>query len=301
MYNKVLVTGGSGFLGKRLKLVKPEWLYLNSNQVDLTKKGNLYEYLKDNNIDAVIHLAAKTGGIKHSVENQSDFHYYNSIMGINVLRECYEANITRVLSCLSTCCYPNLTNSYPMKETQFLDGEPTETNYGYALAKRELYEQSNFYRKFYNLNYSTFTPSNLYGPEANFDDNSSHFIASLIKKIYHSKNRENITLYGSGTPTRQHLYVDDLAKLIPELLYKHNTSLPINVAPKENFTIKEISEIAVKEIGKNISINFNNKLDGQIRKDVDNSELLKLCKDTSFTPLSKGIKLTYEWYSENVK
>lgn len=301
MYNKVLVTGGNGFLGKRLKITKPEWNYLSSKEVDLTKPNELYSYIKDHKVDAVIHLAAKTGGIKHSVENQSDFHYYNSIMGTNLLRECHKAGIGRVLSCLSTCCYPDVTDNYPMNEGQFLDGEPTNTNYGYALAKRELYKQTNFYRKFYNLNYSTFTPCNLYGPEANFNDTSSHFIASLIKKIYLAKDGENIELYGSGMPKRQHLYIDDLAKLIPELLNKHNTEIPINIAPKENLSISEISNIALKSIEKKVNIVFNNKLDGQIRKDVDNTQLLKLCGDISFTTLSDGIKKTYKWYSENVK
>jgi len=298
---KVLVTGGSGFLGKRLKLVEPKWMYLSSSELDLTKKGGLYEYLKDNNIEAVINLAAKTGGIKDNVKNQSDFYYYNSIISKNVLRECYEAKISRVLSCLSTCCYPDVSDSYPMKEEQLLDGEPTETNYGYALAKRELYRQTNFYRNFYNLNYSTFTPCNLYGPEANFDDDSSHFIASLIKKIYYAKNEENIELYGSGKPTRQHLYIDDLAKIIPKLLYYHNSEIPINVAPKENLSIKQISNIAIKKINKNLNVTFNNNLDGQIRKDVDNSKLLNLLGDISFTSLEDGIKLTYDWYVGSIK
>jgi len=298
---KVLVTGGSGFLGKRLKLVEPKWMYLSSSELDLTKKGGLYEYLKDNNIEAVINLAAKTGGIKDNVKNQSDFYYYNSIISKNVLRECYEAKISRVLSCLSTCCYPDVSDSYPMKEEQLLDGEPTETNYGYALAKRELYRQTNFYRNFYNLNYSTFTPCNLYGPEANFDDDSSHFIASLIKKIYYAKNEENIELYGSGKPTRQHLYIDDLAKIIPKLLYYHNSEIPINVAPKENLSIKQISNIAIKKINKNLNVTFNNNLDGQIRKDVDNSRLLNLLGDISFTSLEDGIKLTYDWYVGSIK
>lgn len=298
---KVLVAGGSGFLGKRLKLVEPKWIYLSSNELDLTKKGGLYEYLKDNNIEAVINLAAKTGGIKDNVKNQSDFYYYNSIISKNILRECYEAKIPRVLSCLSTCCYPDVSDSYPMKEEQLLDGEPTETNYGYALAKRELYRQTNFYRNFYNLNYSTFTPCNLYGPEANFDDDSSHFIASLIKKIFYAKNEENIELYGSGKPTRQHLYIDDLAKIIPKLLYYHNSEIPINVAPKENLSIKEISNIAIKKINKNLNVTFNNNLDGQIRKDVDNSRLLNLLGDISFTSLEDGIKLTYDWYVGSIK
>lgn len=301
LYNRVVVTGGSGFLGKRLKLVKNDWIYLSSKDIDLTKPDEFFNFLKDSKADAVVHLAAKTGGIKHSVENQSDFHYYNSLISTNVLKQAKDSGVKRVLSCLSTCCYPDIAKAYPMKEEQFLEGEPTSTNYGYALAKRELFNQTNFYRKFYNLNYSTFTPCNLYGPDANFNEDSSHFIASLLKKIHDSRDGEEIVLYGSGKPLRQHLYIDDLAEIVPILLNNHNTEVPINVSTAENLSIKDISEIAVKKINKNIIIKFNNNLDGQMRKDVDNTKLLSLIGNYRFTTLDVGLKKTYHWYMENIK
>jgi GDP-L-fucose synthase len=295
-YKAVVVTGGTGFLGSRLKIIKPDWIYLSSKDIDLTKTKKFTEFLLDNKTEAVIHLAAKTGGILKSIKNQSDFHYYNSLISMNVLKQSYEAGVSRILSCLSTCCYPNIAQSYPMKESFFLSGVPTESNYGYALAKRELYIQTNFYRKFYNLNYSTFTPCNLYGPGSNFDDEDSHFIASLIKKLVNSMDIDKIKLLGTGSPLRQHLYIDDLAKLIPVLLVHHNTDVPVNIAPIENYSIKELSELAVRLVGKKITVEFTNSTDGQIRKDVDNNYLMLLLDCINFTSIEEGLIKTIEWY-----
>jgi len=295
-YKEVVVTGGTGFLGERLKIIKPDWIYLSSKDIDLTKPKIFSEFLLDNKTEAVIHLAAKTGGIEKSIKNQSDFHFYNSLMSMNVLRQSFESGVSRVLSCLSTCCYPDISQSYPMKESFILSGVPTESNYGYALAKRELYIQTNFYRKFYNLNYSTFTPCNLYGPGSNFDNEGSHFIASLIKKLVNSKNTNNIKLLGTGSPLRQHLFIDDLAKLIPLLLLHHNTDVPVNIAPNENYSIKELAQIAVKLFGKKITIDFTNTTDGQFRKDVDNNYLILLLNNIKFTSIEEGLIKTIEWY-----
>jgi GDP-L-fucose synthase len=300
-YKEVVVTGGTGFLGTRLKIIKPDWIYLSSKDIDLTKTRNFSEFLLDYKIEAVIHLAAKTGGIEKSIKNQSDFHFYNSLISMNVLRQSYEAGVSRVLSCLSTCCYPDISQSYPMKESFILSGVPTESNYGYALAKRELYNQTNFYRKIYNLNYSTFTPCNLYGPGSNFDNEGSHFIASLIKKLVNSKDGDIIKLLGTGRPLRQHLYIDDLAKLIPFLLLDHNTEVPINIAPIENYSINEISELAVKLVDKKIKIEYTNTTDGQLRKDVDNNHLMLLANNISFTSIEEGLIKTIEWYKLNSK
>jgi GDP-L-fucose synthase len=300
-YNKVIVTGGSGFLGKRLKILKPNWIYLSSKDVDLSSSTHFYEFLQDIKADAVINLAAKTGGIKHSVENQADFYYENSLISLNVVKQSQKANIKRLLSCLSTCCYPDVSKNYPMNEEEFLLGEPTQTNYGYALAKRELYRQTNFYRQFYGLNYSTFTPCNLYGPNANFGEDTSHFIASLIKKIHFSKDGETITLFGTGKPLRQHLYIDDLAKIVVMLLDSHNSDVPLNIAPQENLSIKDIANIALSVLNKNVKINFNNQFEGQFRKDVDNTKLLNLIGSFEWTPIHVGLKHTYDWFLENTK
>ena len=217
-FNKVLVTGGTGFVGRRLKKIKPDWIYMSSDDCDLTDARKLRKYLDDIKPDAVIHLAARAGGIKDSSENQSEFYYLNSIININIIHECYKAGIKRLLSCLSTCCFPDVSDSYPMTEEGLLKGEPTLTNYCYGYAKRNLFVQSKWYSKDYGVIYNTFTPSNLYGPENHFNLNKGHLISSMVKKFYEAKDGDTLTFWGTGNPLRQHLYVDDLVKIIVFLL-----------------------------------------------------------------------------------
>lgn len=295
-YNTVLVTGGTGFLGKRLSLFRPEWNYISSKDLNLLDLNNCINFFSKNKFDAVIHLAAKTGGIEESVNNQAEMYFLNSIMNNNIVYACQKNKIKRLLSCLSTCCYPDIADSYPMKEDKFLDGEVTDANYGYGLAKRELFRQSNFCRKFYDLNYSCFTPCNLYGPDSNFNDKHSHFIASILKKVHLAKDGQVIEVFGNGQGYRQHLYIDDLAKLIPEILNRHNSSSPLNVSSEENFKIEEIIDIVKKILNKNVKIKYTNNFSGQFRKDVSIANLNKLIPNIKFTTLKEGIKKTYNWF-----
>ncbi len=296
MYSNVLVTGGSGFVGQALKSYQPNWVFLSSNDCDLTNSLQFYEYLSDTRPQAIVHLAARVGGIRDNANNQAEFLYLNNLINLNVIHQSYRANIRRVLSCLSTCCFPENSDVYPMDEDDLLRGEPTETNYCYAYAKRMLFLQSKYYSKCYRLTYNTFTPANIYGPNNSFDYNDSHFISCMIRKFYEAKPGDTLTFWGSGNPLRQHLYVDDLARIIPLLLNKHNTDQPLVVSPDENLSISEIINIFEKIVNKKVSIEFNNSLDGQYRKDAINSRLLKLIGNFAFTPIQQGLQDTYDWY-----
>ncbi len=299
MYDKVLVTGGSGFVGKRLKLIKPDWVYMSSKDCDLTDKQEFSDYLRHVNPDAVIHLAARVGGIKEASQNQSEFFYLNSLINLNVIHESYKAGIKRVLSCLSTCVFPDINDRYPMTEGDLLKGEPTRTNYCYGYAKRNLYIQSKWYSKEYGVCYNTFTPSNIYGPDNKSDFDKGHLISSMIKKFDEAEDGDTLTFWGTGNPLRQHLYVDDLAIIIPRLLEEHTSDLALIVAPNENLSIKEIVQTYYEIEGKNLEIEFNNKLDGQYRKDGSNQNLLNLINNFKFTSLREGLELTREWYKNN--
>ena len=295
-YNNVLVTGGSGFVGKRLSIIKPKWNYISSKDLNLLNLDACMNFFSVNKFDAVIHLAAKTGGIEESVNNQSEMYFLNSIMNNNIVYACQKNKIKRLLSCLSTCSYQDIANSYPMKEDIFLEGEVTDSNYGYGLSKRELFRQSNFCRKFYDLNYSCFTPCNLYGPDSNFNEKKSHFIASMLKKIHLAKDGQVIEVFGNGESYRQHLYIDDLARIIPQMLIFHNSSLPLNVASEDNLQIKEIINIIQKVLKKRIEIKFTNNFLGQFRKDVSILNLKQLIPNIELTTLEEGILQTYKWF-----
>ncbi len=299
MFEKVLVTGGSGFVGKRLRLLKPDWVYMSSDDCDLMNMKDIKNYLNKIKPEAIIHLAARVGGIKEASENQSDFFYKNSLININLIHAAYQANIKRVLSCLSTCCFPSVNETYPMVEEDLMVGEPEEINECYSYAKRNLYIQSKWYSREYGLNYNTFTPSNIYGPDNVFDLNKGHLISSMIRKFTEANPGSELTFWGTGKPLRQHIYVDDLAKIIVLLLEKHNTNHPIIVAPNENLSIKEIIDVCNKISGKNMKISFNNYLDGQYRKDGSNKRLLDIVGDFNFTSFEEGLEKTYSWYQKN--
>lgn len=296
---KVLVTGGSGFLGHRLKLYNPDWIYASSKDCDLIDPSSVGDFFEKMKPDTVVHLAGRVGGIKENTNNQGSFFYENTMINTNVIHAAYKAGIKRVLSSLSTCAFPDHLSTYPFEEEQLFQGAPAKTNFSYGIAKRSLHIQSCAYREQYNLNYSTFCPSNLYGPGDHFGEEGSHYVASLIHKVAMAKDGDTIELWGSGLPLRQQLYVDDLCKIIPLLLEKHNTAVPLIVAPTKNLSILEMARILIKKIDKDITISFDGKMDGQFRKDGNNDKFLKLAGGFQFMPFDEGVKLTYEWYLKN--
>lgn len=296
---KVLVTGGSGFLGKALQKVRPDWIYLSSKDCDLRSKRWTFKKFGEIKPDAIIHLAGRVGGIKENAAKQAEFYYDNIAMNTNVIHCAQVLGINRVLSSLTTCSFPDVVDKYPFTEKDILKGSPAETNLSYGFAKRGLYIMSNAYRKQYGLNYSTFCPSNIYGPEDNFDLESSHFVPAMIRKFAEVEAGDKMVFWGTGSPLRQQLYVDDLAEIIPLLLEKHNSDVPIIVAPDENLSIVEMINICDILTGKDPHVSFNGELDGQYRKDGSNAELKKLIGDYQFTPFRRGLLKTIKWYKEN--
>ena len=295
---KVLVTGGTGFVGKRLRLIKPDWTYVGSKDCDLTSLSDFESLLSKESPDAIVHLAAYVGGIKRNASQQIEFYEKNTLINTNVLIGARRSGIQRVLSSLSTCAYPDISNIYPYGPDTIHNGPPAKTNFTYGYTKRCLHVHSVACYEQLNLDYTTFVPSNLYGPDDNFDFDTSHFIPSLIRKICESKNGDTIEMWGTGKPLRQHLFVDDLARLIPKMLDDHLSSVPLVVAPQENLSIKDVCDIAANCLGVDRKFIFNGKLDGQFRKDASNNDLLKLFPSFSFTPLEQGIKETYDWYRQ---
>ena len=293
---RVLVTGASGFLGKRLKKHKPEWFYVSTKDYNLLSMGNCNRMIYETKPDAVIHLAAKVGGIKANTEQQADFLYLNMTINSNVIEAAKQCGIKRLLASLSTCAFPDILDNYPFVEEDLHKGPPAASNLSYGFSKRLLQVQCLSYRNQYGLNYSTFCPSNLYGPEDHFNQESSHFVASLITKLSKAKSGDTIEIWGTGKPLRQQLYVDDLCKIIVLLLEKHHTEQPIIVAPDENLSIEEMCNIGAKCVRKEINFVYNGKYDGQFRKDGSNKLLKQLIGDFKFTKFEDGFKKTYKEY-----
>lgn len=295
----ILVTGGTGFVGRRLQKYQPQWVYISSKDYDLTVPHQVESmFLDHKNVEAVIHLAGKVGGIKDNANRQAEYYYQNVLINTNVIHQAYVAGVTRLLASLSTCAYPDNLDKYPFTEADFLRGEPAHTNFSYGYAKRMLHVQCQAYRRQYGVNYSTFCPTNIYGEGDNFDSLSSHFVAALITKVAQAKDGDTIELWGTGTPLRQQLYVDDLCEMIPLLLKKHNTVEPLIVAPDENLSIAEMSALLTSQLHKNIKIVYNNKLDGQFRKDGSNQKLKKIIGNCEFTKFKEGVLKTYNEYEK---
>lgn len=295
----MLVLGGSGFVGRRLNFQRPHWNYISSADCDLKDPGATRELFEDIKPKAVIHLAGRVGGIKDNATHQAEYYYENVMINTNVVHQAYLSGIGRLLASLSTCAYPDNMETYPFSEEDFLCGPPAYTNFSYGYAKRMLHIQCQAYRKQYGVNYSTFCPTNIYGSGDHFGSSSSHFVAALITKIAKAKDGDTIELWGTGTPLRQQLYVDDLCEIIPMLLEKHNSDEPLIVAPNENLSIKEMTRILLSQVHKNIETVYNNKLNGQFRKDGNNKRLKEIIGNYHFTTFQEGVLKTYDDYRES--
>jgi len=298
---KVLVTGGSGFVGKRLRAIRPDWIYPTRRELDLTCWERTFNYLIDEQPDAVVHLAAKVGGIKDNAEHPADFYEQNSRMNTNIVEACRETGVKRLLASLSTCAFPDiLYEGYPFTEKSIFNGPPARTNRAYGFTKRALYVHILACRDQFGLDYSCFSPSNLYGPEDNFDTDKSHFLPAAIRKLHEAEAGDEVEFWGTGKPLRQQLYVDDLCRAIPELLDKHHSDDAVIISPDFQYSIKEMVSLCRDMMNKDVSVSYNGKLDGQYRKDGSNAKFKELCPQFVFTPIEEGLQRTYEWYKESI-
>ncbi len=300
-YKKIICTGGSGMVGKSLKKIMPNVIYLSSKDYDLTSSLEVEKMFKDLNPDCVIHLAAKVGGILDNINKPAEYFTKNILMNTLILEYAHKNKVNRFISTLSTCIYPDKSELYPMKENKLHDGQPTPTNYEYGYAKRCLAVQTDAYNKQYDTKYQYLIPCNLYGEFDKYGDNS-HFIAALIKKIHFAKKNgdDKIVLFGTGKPLRQFMHSDDLARVIKQCL-ENDIYENMNVATEENLSIKQMAEIALDACGaNNLTIHFDSAYpDGQYRKDVSIDLLKRTIPDFTTIDLYSGIKQTYSYIKDN--
>lgn len=290
---RILVTGGSGLVGKYLQKILPDAFYMSTKDGDLTDIKFVRWMISSHTPDVVIHLAAKVGGIKDNIAKPVDYFEDNILMNTNILKVSHEYKVKQFIGVLSTCIYPDTVKKYPMKEEDMFLGPPTPTNFSYGYAKRCLAVQIDAYNEQYGTKYNYLIPCNLYGEFDNFEnENKMHFITALLHKIRNAKDNK-IELLGTGKPLRQFMYAGDFANII-KLVIDNKITENFNVAPNFNYSIKEMAELAVQTINPKLEINFSNpELDGQYRKDVDNDKMIKLLPDFKFTGLEEGILKTY--------
>lgn len=295
-YNKIVVTGGSGMVGKSLKKYLTDAIFLSSKDYDLTVEDEVDNMFFDLRPDVVIHLSAKVGGIMDNINKPYEYFTQNVLMNTLLVDRSILYGVKRFIGILSTCAYPDMVDSYPMTESQLHIGPPSPTNLSYGYAKRAMAVQIDACNAQFGLKYQYLLPCNLYGENDNFSE-SGHFVASLLRKIIDLKNTgsKKLTLFGSGSPLRQFMYSDDLANVIYTCL-TNEIYENMNVATKENLTIRQIAEMALNVLGLNdVEIVFDtSKPDGQYRKDVSVDLLYKHIPEFNPVSFEKGIKLVYD-------
>lgn len=300
---KILVTGGAGFLGssviKKLEengADRENIRIPRSKDADLRKWESCVDAVKD--IDIIIHLAAKVGGIGFNQNFPATLFYDNAIMGIQLMEAARQENVEKFVAIGTICAYPKFT-PVPFKEEELWNGYPEETNAPYGLAKKMMLVQSQAYRQQYGFNSIFLLPVNLYGPGDNFDPCCSHVIPALVKKCVDAieEERDEITIWGTGKPTREFLYVEDAAEGIVLAAEKYNKSKPVNLGAGFEISIKDLVDVIVKLTGFKGKIVWDrSRPDGQPRRCLDTSRAEKEFGFKARTGFEEGLRKTVEWY-----
>ena len=299
----ILVTGGAGFLGSQVVshllecgADKEKIIIPRSKDCDLRTWENCTESVKG--IDIVIHLAAKVGGIGYNREHPAELFYDNAIMGIQLMEAARLAGVKKFVAVGTVCAYPKFT-PVPFSEEELWNGYPEETNAPYGLAKKMMLVQAQAYRAQYDFNAIFLLPVNLYGPGDNFNPESSHVIPALIKKFVEAKknNEKKVVVWGTGSASREFLYVKDAGQAIVLATEKYNGVEPVNIGAAKEISIKNLVEI-IREITeyKGDVVWDTEKPDGQPRRCLDTSRAKREFGFEAFTPFEKGLRETIEWY-----
>jgi len=300
---RVMVTGGAGFLGsavvRRLREAGADDVFVPKvEEYDLRARTDIDRALADGKPDLVIHLAAVVGGIGANRENPGRFFYDNAIMGIQLIEQARLAGVAKLLTVGTVCAYPKLT-PVPFHENDIWNGYPEETNAPYGLAKKMLLVQSQAYRDQYGFNAIYLIPVNLYGPGDNFDPASSHVIPALIKKCVDAREAGDafIEAWGTGSASREFLYVEDAARGIVLAAERYDGREPVNLGVGGEITIRSLTELIVRLTGFQGEVRWDpSKPDGQPRRALDTSRARERFGFVAGTSFEDGLRATIDWY-----
>jgi GDP-L-fucose synthase len=303
--NKILVTGSNGLVGSALKkILGDNQIYHTKEDINLLDNKKTIDYItyhvKHNNIDTVIHCAAKVGGVQANMKNNKGFFIDNFIINNNIIESCFKNEIPNFVNLLSTCIFPDKNITFPLTPNQIDQGPPHFSNHGYSYAKRLSGYQTNIIKKVLNANWVSVVPTNVYGINDNFHLDDGHMIPAMIHRAHLSKqNSEKMVIWGDGSPLRQVIYSEDLARLIMWSLDNWKSDEPFMAINKQEHSILEIAKIICNKL----DIDFNNiifdntKPMGQYRKPA----ISNVPENFEFTDLSDGIEKTVKWFQENYK
>lgn len=295
-----LITGGHGLVGSYIKYgLKP-----TKKELNLLDYNNIRSYIEQKNIDTIIHCAAKVGGVQGNKQYMFDFFLENMIINTNIFRACKEFDIIqKALFLISTCAFPKNAR-LPLEEISLHEGEPHETNYGYAYAKRMIEVGSRSLKQQYNIHTNCLIPCNLYGQQDNYNLNNGHVIPSLIHKCYLAKiNNTAFEIWGSGKAEREFIYAKDIADII-DITIRDNLTIdgPIIISPDDIFTIEQIVQTIIKIMQFKGKVFFDSsKPEGILKKNSSNKKFRQYFSNFKFTDLETGLALTIEYFLQNFK
>lgn len=303
--SKVYVAGHRGLVGSSILKALQEkgftnLVYRTSSELDLTDKAQVDKFFLEEKPEYVFLAAAKVGGIVANNEYPADFIRDNLLIQTNVIDAAYRNNAEKLLFLGSTCIYPKMADQ-PLKEEYLLTGELEPTNEPYAIAKIAGIKMCQSYNRQYGTKYISVMPTNLYGPNDNFDLHTSHVLPALIRKFHEAKENSNpyVEVWGTGTPKREFLYSEDLADACLFLMDTYEGNEIVNIGVGEDISIKELAENIKSVVGYKGEIQFDiTKPDGTPRKLVDVTKLNSLGWKAT-TNLDKGLKRAYQWFLEN--
>jgi len=302
MRKDLLVTGGTGMVGRAVERNLPDGtqaVFISSKQFDLRKKADARNMMRTYKPKAVIHLAARVGGVKANTEFVADFFNENILINTNVLMAAHALDVNNVVSLLSTCVYPDSKwVNYPLSEDQLHHGPPHESNFGYAYAKRMVEVQSRAFRQQYKRNFTTAIPNNIYGEEDNFDLEDSHVLPAIIRKIYEAKHlKKTPTFWGNGQALREFTLADDIAVCLLKMTGEfgcdvYDSVVPCNIGTDEEVSIKHAVDLVAQIMEYKGPICWDEtKPSGQHRKPSQGSRI-----PHKYTSLKDGLKQTCDWF-----
>ena len=305
--DKIYVAGHRGLVGSAIVRSLKEKGYENvigrtHKELDLTDQAMVRAFFEEERPDIVVLAAAKVGGINANNTAPADFAYENLQIQCNVIECCHRFKVKKLLFLGSTCIYPKMAPQ-PIPEDALLTGPLEETNEAYAIAKISGLEMCKFYKKQYGDNFISCMPTNLYGPYDNYDLQGSHVMPAMIRKFHEAKvnNAPAVELWGTGTPLREFLYVDDMADACVFLLENYDGEQHVNIGTGKEVTIKELAGIVQRVVGYQGEIVWNQDMpDGTPRK-LTNVDKLHGLGWMHKVELEEGVKLAYRWFRDNVE
>jgi len=305
--DRIVVTGGAGFLGSCVVKLLADRGYRNVyvpriEDFDFTAEASVQRLYREQRPDVILHLAAEVGGIGANRDNPGRFFFANLIMGLHLIEHARINKIKKFVQVGTICAYPKFT-PVPFRESELWNGYPEETNAPYGIAKKSLLVMCQAYRQQYGLNAIYLLPVNLYGPRDNFHPHSSHVIPALIRKCVEARlaGQKQITAWGTGSVSREFLYVEDCAEGLVLSMEKYDSPEPMNLGSGREITIKDLTELVARLCRFEAQIVWDpTKPDGQPRRCLDVSRARQAIGFSARTSLEDGLRNTIAWFESNL-